>query len=301
MARGAAKGRGCFRRGCGCSAVVVGLLAVGLAFLFWRTTGEPEAFQEQRRQLEQRTPEEREALATTARQRLEGLFSSPRGDSPSTAPPLPGSAQPRPLPEDPAIASPGSLAPRSRDPGAGDAADRSRSSGPPGEPSAPEDDSPEEPGTRRISFQIEELNALLQQEAARWMAQRGGDGELPLSNPTVAIEGDHLVLFVQLSTPAASMLLGIPFDVTMDASGGVVHVLGVRLGQLPLPGLEALPRLLRGAGDPRLDELADEAEQAAAGYPIEPYLELEDGRTLRILDAEVDPVEQAVHLLVQGG
>lgn len=76
-----------------------------------------------------------------------------------------------------------------------------------------------------------------------------------------------------------------------------MQLLGVRLGQLPLPGLESLPRLLRAAKDPRLDRLAEKAELAANGYDFEPLLP-HGGGALRVVEVELDSDAQAVHLTV---
>jgi len=282
------------------------LLVIGAAvalFGFWRSSGEPEAYQEQRQLLEQRSPDQRQALAEQTRQRLRDLLRQPASPTVSnsvprsrptaeTAPPA-VSAPPEPFDAPPALNEP--AATETKKPRApGDSVSQ------PGREASSEESDQEEKkeGVRRITLRLDELNALLEQEASRWMAEQGSD-QLPLSNPTLAIEEDHLILFVQLSTPASTVLLGLPFQATVDETGGAVHLLGVRLGQLPLPGVEALPRMLRAAKDPRLDRLAEKAETAAAGYPIEPRLELGDGRALWVLDAEIDPEEQAVHLLVE--
>ncbi|MCB1036079.1 MAG: hypothetical protein KDD47_19815, partial [Acidobacteria bacterium] len=170
------------------------------------------------------------------------------------------------------------------------------SSGPPAAtPRSRDRASTEDDQARQVTLYLDEVNALLQERVARWEARRRSS-PLPIKNPILAIEDDHLVLFVQLMNRGSEMLLALPVDVAIDDRGGVARLLGVRLGQLPLPGLEALPRLLRSTGDPGLAELAERAEAAAGGYPFDPILPSEGGPPLRIVGLEIDSPEQALHL-----
>ncbi|MCB1055355.1 MAG: hypothetical protein KDD11_07560 [Acidobacteria bacterium] len=249
--------------------VVILLLGVGL-FLWSRSKSEPAAWQEQRERLAAKSESERAALADGAEERLRRLAHR----RPAVA---------RPAPETPAPALP-------------------RAETPPPEvtrptpPSSPRNPPPPPLAQDGVTLTLDEVNALLEERSARWLAEARRSGKpLPLSDPVLAIEDDHLVLFAQLSTPGGDMLLGLPFEARVDERGGVARLMGVRLGQLPLPGVNALPRLLRAAGDRRLDRLAEKAEDATRGYAFDPVLEL-DGERLRITGLEVDEGTETLHL-----
>lgn len=262
-----------FRFGC---SVVLALILLGVGAILWsRGRSEPAAWQEQRARLESKSDAEREALAAGAEERLRRVARRTASRAPGRSAPLetPSPRDTAPSPEH-----------RATGPAAGGGSELA--------PPQPQDG---------VTLSLDELNALLEERATRWLAQARRDGRpLPLSDPVLALEGDHLVLYAQLATPGGDLLLGLPFEARVDESGGVARLLGVRLGQLPLPGVGALPRLLRAAGDSRLDRLADKAEDATDGYAFDPVLEL-DGETLRITSLSLDPVDETVRLGVGAG
>lgn len=278
-------GKSLLRRGCLVALLLLMGLGALLAFGWWRARSAPEAFKEQVALLETRTESERRQLAEQTETRLrQAAGSGPyrrQGRAGSfEAPDLSGGT-----------GSPGTTPSKE---GSVEGSDRRRS----GEETSPRRAEPStDGGPRQVTLRLDELNALLQERVARWEARRRGS-PLPIRNPILAIEGDHLVLYIQLLNRGSEMLLGLPVDVAIDDRGGVARLLGVRLGQLPLPGLEALPRLLRSTGDPGLAKLAEDAEAAANGYPFDPILEIDNASPLRILGLEVDAGEQALHLTV---
>lgn len=281
-------------KGCGILLALAALLFLGLLAVLWRAGGEPELWrQEQRRQQEQ-SPEQREALARSAESRL-------RPDRLDADHPAPGQASPfaqssgRSLQPSPPL-SPSTKLSSQEGEDRRASSDREASSGAGDEASTADPRRRKE--WRQVTLTLDEVNALLQEYSARWQAQ-AGDKPLPLSNPILVFEEDHLVLLAQLSTPAMDVLLGLPFDVFVDPSGGTARLRGVRLGRMSLPGIEALPRLLRSAGDERLDRLADQAEQAGTGYGFDPRLGLSAGGEVRIVDLELSPEERLLYLTVE--
>jgi hypothetical protein len=281
-------------KGCGILLALAALSVLGLLAVLWRVGDEPEPWRlEQRRQQEQ-SPEQREALARSAESRLWPGRLVPDPLVPGQASTL---AEPsgQPLQPLPTIPPSGRLfSKRGEDPRA--SSGREASSGAGDEASTTDPRRRKE--WRQVTLTLDEINALLQEYSARWQAQ-AGDKPLPLSNPILVFEEDHLVLLAQLSTPAMDVLLGLPFDVFVDPSGGTARLLGVRLGRMSLPGIEALPRLLRSAGDERLDRLADQAEQAGTGYGFDPRLGLSAGGEVRIVDLELSPEERLLYLTVE--
>lgn len=279
------------RRGCGCALVILVGIGVILAAGWWWSRSEPSEWKKQDALSRTRTESERRELAQRAERRLRDAARQVTRGAGAVPPP----SAPSP---DPSLGSPEGLE------SSGPDRDRPREPSLRGAPPSPspgrEPAEPSRDEARQVTLTLDELNALLQERVARWEAQRKGS-PLPVRNPILTIEGDHLVLFVQLLNRGSEMLLGLPVDVTIDDRGGVARLLGVRLGQLPLPGLGALPRLLRSTGDPGLAELAEEAEAAANGYPFDPTLEVDGDTPLSIVGLEVDGVEQAVHLTVAPG
>ena len=292
------------RRGCGC-VLILFLGIVLLLIIGWtRTRSEPPAWKQQQALLETRTEEERRELAERVERRLRRAAATPSGRPGRIQGGNQGISVENPTggagPDDLEAFSP-ETAPGQEE-GRGSSRTNRRAS--PRREGTDSQDREKRPsrreGERQVTLHLDELNALLQERVARWEGQRQST-PLPVRNPLLAIEGDHLVLFFQLSNRGSEMLLSLPFDVTVDDRGGVAQILGVRLGQLPLPGLEALPRLLRSTGDPGLAELAEKAEAAAGGYPFDPTLEIENGIPLRVLGLEIDPEEQALHLTIGSG
>ena len=279
----------------GCLAVILLTIGLGLvlAFGWWRARSAPELWEQQRALLETRTEPERRELSERVEERLRRaareVAPPPAPASTSGAPrQVNGGAAPSPDP-DPEAPRAGAAERSGRD--------KPRKGSPPRAKAPP---SSEKDEIRQVTLHMDELNALLQERVARWEAQRRGS-PLPIRNPILAIEDDHLVLFIQLLNRGSEMLLALPVDIAIDDRGGVARLLGVRLGQLPLPGLEALPRLLRSTGDPGLAELAVEAETAASGYPFDPVLEIDAGLPLRVVGLEVDGEAQALHLTIGSG
>lgn len=120
---------------------------------------------------------------------------------------------------------------------------------------------------------MEELNSVLQKLILRWEAA-GGVRPTAIDDLWVSTEQDHLLLTVQLSTPGMAVILGLPFQVEVQRGRGFVQPLGLRLGELPLPGVEELPGLLRSLG---AEDWADQAESVVPGRSFDAVLELSEG------------------------
>ncbi len=138
-----------------------------------------------------------------------------------------------------------------------------------------------------VRLSIEELNALLQQRLLRWQTEHG-DASIDVVDLWLSVEHDHFLLTTQLSTPEMDLLLGLPFELGVQRGRGLARLLGVRLGALPLPGADELPRLLRSLESPRLASLADQAELAVAGYPFDAVLDAR-GERVWIDSLRVEP------------
>ena len=150
------------------------------------------------------------------------------------------------------------------------------------------------PGEDRIRITLPEINAWVVERLHRSEAK--GRRSSPISDPTVTIEDEHLVLYAQVATPAMDLLLGLPLEISVDRGRGIVRLLGVRLGQLPLPGgTEALERLLSGSGDPRLARLTS---RTRGSYEFDPSFEL-DGERIRVTSVAILDDAEAVELTVE--
>lgn len=131
--------------------------------------------------------------------------------------------------------------------------------------------------TRRVTMDLDELNAWMATKGPQWLANQAIDVPPQVTEPMFAVEGGKPVLGFRFSEGEFSKWVTLVFDANVTPSGQAsLRVAEVRGGRLPMPVKTAVDRLDDTARERLGQEKLDELRRAVDGRQFDAKFRLDE-------------------------
>lgn len=147
--------------------------------------------------------------------------------------------------------------------------------------------------TRTITLELDAINAWIDQKLDRWLIHQGHQRPPQITNIIMTTAGKYIVVAIQIHNDKIEQIFSLFFHISItNTERALIKLDSIRSGRLPIPTL-VTANLIRGWLP------TETAAMLLDGWTIEPILQIDPTRHLRLLDLVVYPDRIALKVVTE--